>query len=78
MGWLPMPGRKSSGPFVKVIMPHVFRTKEARTKLNGLTKHFKKTCKDVGIGIRFFHNFRRTARIAVKKWLGVEFLKELQ
>ena len=38
-----------------------FRTKPADDKIKRFDKAFKKACKDAEIGIRLFHDFRRTA-----------------
>jgi integrase len=45
----------------KVIMPYVFQGKTGTDKIKRFDKALKKACKDTGIGVRLFHDFRRTA-----------------
>ena len=44
-----------------VIMPYVFQDKTGTDKIKRFDKAFKKACKDAKIGVRLFHDFRRTA-----------------
>lgn len=45
----------------KAIMPHIFQNKNGTDKIKRFDKAFKSACKDSEIGIRLFHDFRRTA-----------------
>jgi integrase len=42
-------------------MPCVFQEKTGTDTIKRFDKAFKKACKDVKIGVRLFHDFRRTA-----------------
>jgi len=45
----------------KKILPHVFLNKEGTDKIKRFDKAWKKACREAGISIRLFHDFRRTA-----------------
>jgi integrase len=43
------------------LMPWVFLNRDGTDRVKRFDKAWKKACKDAGIGIRIFHDFRRTA-----------------
>ena len=43
------------------ILPYVFLNEHGSDKIKRFDKAWKKACKDAKIGIRLFHDFRRTA-----------------
>ena len=43
------------------ITPYVFLNMEADDKIRRFTRSWKKACKNAGIGVKLFHDFRRTA-----------------
>jgi integrase len=43
------------------VMPYVFLNKEGTDRIKRFDKAWKSACKDSGIGVRLFHDFRRTA-----------------
>jgi integrase len=45
---------------VKKLLPYVFLNREGTDKIKRFDKALKKACQDAGIGIRLFHDFRRT------------------
>jgi integrase len=46
---------------VKKIFPYVFLNRKGTDKIKRFDKAWKKACQDAGIGLRLFHDFRRTA-----------------
>jgi integrase len=44
-----------------IILPYVFFNKDHTDRIKRFDKAWKKACKDAKIGIRLFHDFRRTA-----------------
>jgi integrase len=49
--------RKANGK----LLPWVFLNRDGSDRVKRFDKPFKKACKDAGIGVRLFHDFRRTA-----------------
>ena len=45
----------------KKLLPYVFLNRNGTDKIKRFEKTWKTACKDAGIGIRLFHDFRRTA-----------------
>ena len=45
----------------KAILPYIFVNRTGKDKIKHFDKAWKKACKDAKIGIRLFHDFRRTA-----------------
>jgi len=45
----------------KKLLPYVFPNREGTDKIKRFDKVWKKACQEAGIGIRLFHDFRRTA-----------------
>jgi integrase len=45
----------------KKLLPYVFLNRKGTDKIRRFDKTWKNACKDAGIGIRLFHDFRRTA-----------------
>ena len=44
-----------------ILLPYVFVNRTGKDKIKRFDKAWKKACKDAKIGIRLFHDFRRTA-----------------
>ena len=44
-----------------MLIPYVFLNKDGGDRVKRFDKSWKKACKDAGIGVRLFHDFRRTA-----------------
>lgn len=49
--------RKANGR----LLPYVFLNKDGGDRVKRFDKSWKSACKDAGIGVRLFHDFRRTA-----------------
>jgi len=45
----------------KKLLTYVFLNRHGTDRIKRFDKSWKKACKDVGIGVRLFHDFRRTA-----------------
>ena len=43
------------------LLPYVFPNRKGNDKIKRFDKAWKKACEDAGIGVRFFHDLRRTA-----------------
>ena len=43
------------------ILPYVFLNQSGTDRIKRFDKAWKRACKDAGIGVRLFHDFRRTA-----------------
>ena len=43
------------------LTPYVFPNMGTNDKISRFTRSWKKACKDAGIGVKLFHDFRRTA-----------------